>query len=100
MYGFIFISYVELCAMSTFQKSTYLDSLEFIKKFLSTDLDASLPPIGWHRRGHGTLIDNFGELFGLAFHNLMRIPSIGLHIGYVGETLYYTIGQPKESTKI
>jgi hypothetical protein len=47
--------------MSTFPKSTYLDSLEFIKISLSIDLDASLPQIGWYRTGLGTLINNFGE---------------------------------------
>jgi hypothetical protein len=86
--------------MSTFQKSTYLDSPKFIKKTLSIDLNASLPQIGWYRTWLGTLINNFGELFGLAFHNLIESPSIGLHIRYVGETLYCIIGQPKESTKI
>jgi hypothetical protein len=37
---------VELCAMPTFQKSTYLDNPKLIKKILSIDLDASLPQIG------------------------------------------------------
>jgi hypothetical protein len=77
-----------------------LDSPNFIKFSLSTDLDASLSRIGWYKTGLGTLINNFGELFGLAFHNLIGSPSIGFHIGYVVETLYCIIGQPKKLTGI
>jgi hypothetical protein len=69
---------VELCAMPTFQKSTYLDNPKLINFSLSIDLDTSLPQIRWYRIGLGILISNFGEPFGLAFHNLIRSPSIGL----------------------
>jgi hypothetical protein len=64
--------------MPTFQKSTYLDSFEFIIFFLSTDLDASLPQIRWYIIGLGILACKFGELFGLASHNLIEGPSIEL----------------------
>jgi hypothetical protein len=57
----------------------YLDSPKLIKKFLSTDLDASLPQIGWYKIGHGTLVGNIGAPFGLAFHNLIGGPFIGFH---------------------
>jgi hypothetical protein len=62
---------MELCAMPTFHKSSYLDSLELINFSLSTNLDASLPQIGQYRIGLGTLVYNFGEPFGLVFHNLI-----------------------------
>jgi hypothetical protein len=45
------------------------------------------------------LIGNFGDPLGLAFHNLIKGTFVGLRIRYVGETLYYIIGQPVESTK-
>ncbi len=77
----------------------YLDSLELINFFLSTNLNASLPQIGWYRIGLGTLVGNFVEPFELTFHNLIRGPSIGLHTRSVGETLYCIIGQPEELTK-
>jgi hypothetical protein len=64
--------------MPTFQKSMYLDKLKFINFSLSINLDASLPQIGWYRIGLGILLGNFGETFKLAFHNLIRSPSIGL----------------------
>jgi hypothetical protein len=98
-YGFIFISYAGLCAMLTFQKSTYLDSPELINFSLSTNLDASLPQTGRYKTWLRTLISNFGEPYGLAFHNLIEGPSIGLHTRSARETLYYIIGQPTESTK-
>jgi len=69
---------VELCAMPTFQKSTYFDSLELINFSLSIDFDASLPSIRWHRIRLGTPIGNFGELFVLVFHNLIEGPFIEL----------------------
>jgi hypothetical protein len=47
----------------------------------------------------GTLIGNFGELSRVAFHNLIGGPSIGLQTGSVGETMYFIINQPNESTK-
>jgi len=62
----------------TFQKSTYFDSLELINFSLSLDFHASLPSIKWHRTRLGTPIGNFGELFGLVFHNLIEDPFIGL----------------------
>jgi hypothetical protein len=65
--------------MPTFQKSTYLDSPKFINFYFSTELDASLPQIGWYRIGLGTLIGNFGEPFGLIFHNIIGGPFIGFH---------------------
>jgi hypothetical protein len=65
--------------MPIFQKSTYLDSLKLINLFLSIDLDTSLPQIGWYRIGLGSPIGNFGEPSGLAFHNLIKGPSIRLH---------------------
>jgi hypothetical protein len=37
--------------MPTFQKSMYLDSLEFINFSFSIDLDASLPQIGNLKQG-------------------------------------------------
>jgi len=73
-----------------------LDSLELINFSLSTDLDASLPQIGQYRTKLGTLTCNFREPFGLAFHNLIGGPSIGLLIGSMGETLYCIIGQPNK----
>jgi hypothetical protein len=45
-YGFIFMSYVEVYVMPTFQKSTYLDNPTPIHFSLSIDHDASLPQIG------------------------------------------------------
>jgi hypothetical protein len=69
---------VELYAMPTFQKSTYLDSLELKNFSLSIDFNASLPQIGHYKIRLGTPIGNFGELFGLYFHNLIKSPSIGL----------------------
>jgi hypothetical protein len=42
--------------MPTFQKSIYLDSLEFINFSFSIDSDASLPQIGQYRIGLGTPI--------------------------------------------
>jgi hypothetical protein len=53
-YGFIFMSYVELCVMPTFQKSTYSDNPTLIFFSLSIDLDASLPQIGWYGIRLGT----------------------------------------------
>jgi hypothetical protein len=70
---------VELCAMPTFSKSTYLDSPNLINFFLSIKLDASLPQIGWYKIRLGTPVGNFGEPFGLAFHNIIDGPFIGLH---------------------
>ncbi len=98
-YGFIFISYVELCVMPTFQKSMYLDNPELINFYLSINLDASLPQIGLYRIGLGTLVDNFGEPFGLVFHNLIGGPSIKLQTRSVGETLYCITDQPDEINK-
>jgi len=46
-----------------------------------------------------TPIGNFGELFRLAFHNLIRGAFIGFHTRFVGEALYYIISQLEESTK-
>jgi hypothetical protein len=78
-YGFIFISFVELFAMLTFQKFTYLDSPKLINFSPSINLDASLPQIGQNRIGFGIIVGNFGEPSRLAFHNLIEGPSIGLH---------------------
>jgi hypothetical protein len=64
--------------MPTFHKSRYLDSPKLINFSLSTDLDASLPQIGRCKIGLRTLVSNFGEPFGLAFHNLINGPSIEL----------------------
>jgi hypothetical protein len=64
--------------MPTFHKSTYFDSLELIKFSLSTNFDVSLPSIRWYRTRLGTPISNFGEPFGLVFHNLFESPFIGL----------------------
>ncbi len=104
-YSFIFISYVELCIMPTFQKSMYLDSPKLINISLTTDLDASLPQIGWYRIGFGTLISNFCELPRLVFHNLIGGPSIELHIGCCNPSLglatkarvYKSAGQEREN---
>jgi hypothetical protein len=85
--------------MPIFQKSTYSNSLKLINVFISIDLDASLPQIGWYRTGLGTIVGNFGEPFRLTFHYLIKGQSIGLHTRSVGETLYCIIGQPEESTK-
>jgi hypothetical protein len=73
MYNFIFISYVKLCVISTFQKSTYLDSPTFMNFSLSTNLDTSLPQIGQYGIGLGTPIGNFDDPSRLAFHNLIII---------------------------
>lgn len=56
----------------------YFDNLELINSSLSTNLNASLPQIGLYKIGLGTLVDNFGEPFGLVFHNLIGGPSIKL----------------------
>jgi hypothetical protein len=69
---------VEPCAMPTFQKSTYLDNPEFINLYFSTNLNASLLQIEQYTTGLGTPINNFGEPFGLVFHNLIEGPSIEL----------------------
>jgi hypothetical protein len=45
-YGFIFISYVKLCAIPTFQKSMYLDNLALMNISLSTNLDTHCPKLG------------------------------------------------------
>jgi hypothetical protein len=76
MYDFIFISYVKLCVISTFQKSTYLDSPTFMNFSLSTNLDASLPQIGRYGIGLGTPMGNFDDPSRLAFHNLINIYQI------------------------
>jgi hypothetical protein len=65
--------------MPFFQKSTYLDSLKLINFSLSIELDASLPQIGWYKIGLGILVGNFGESFGLAYHNIIDGPFIGLY---------------------
>jgi len=91
---------VELCAMPTFQKSTYLESPKLIKKFLSININASWPQIKCYRIGLGTPIGNFGEPSRLAFHNLIGGPSIRLQTTSTGETMYCIIGQPNKSTKI
>jgi hypothetical protein len=93
------MSYVELCTMPIFQKSTYLDSPNLINFPLSTDFNASLPQIGWYKTRLRISIGNFGELPGLAFHNLIEGPFIELQTRSAGETLYYIIGQLNESTK-
>jgi len=85
--------------MTTFQKSTYLDIPKLIKFSFSIDLNASLPQIGWYKTGLRILVGNFGDPFGLTFHNLIRGPSIELHTRSMGETLYCIIGQLKQSTK-
>jgi hypothetical protein len=85
--------------MPTFQKSTYLDNLELINFFFSINLNASFHQIGRYRIGLGILIGNFGESSRLAFHNLIGGPSIGLQIGFVGETMYCITNQPNKSTK-
>jgi hypothetical protein len=85
--------------MPTFPKSTYLDSPELINFSLSINLDASLPQIVRYRIGFGTTLGNFGEPSGLAFHNLIGGPSIGLHTRSMGETLYYIISQLEKLTK-
>ncbi len=77
----------------------YLDSLKLIIFSFSTNLDASLPRIGWYKTRLGTPIGNFGELSRLAFHNLIKGTSIGLHTIYVGETLYCIINQLEKSAK-
>jgi len=56
----------------------YLDSPELINFTLSTNFNASLPQIGCCRTRLGTPIGNFGESFGLTFHNLIKGPSIKL----------------------
>jgi len=56
----------------------YLDSPKLINFSFSIDLDASLPQIGRYKIGHGIPVSNFGEPFGLVFHNLIRGPFIGL----------------------
>jgi len=81
-----------------FQKSTYLDNLKLRNFSLSTNLNASLPQIGRYKIGLGTIVGNFGEPFQLAFHNLIKGPSIGLHTWSLGETLYCITGQFEEST--
>jgi hypothetical protein len=74
----MFISYVELCTMPTFQKSTYLDTPKLINLSLSINFNASSPQIGRYRIGLGTLIGNFSEPSALVFHNLIDGPSIRL----------------------
>jgi len=95
----IFISYAELCTMPTFQNSMYLDSPKFINFTLSIDFDATLLQIGYYRTKLGTLVGNFGESSKLTFHNLLKGPSIKLQTWFVGENLYYIIGQLDKSTK-
>jgi hypothetical protein len=56
----------------------YLDSPELINFTLSTNFNASLPQIGCYITRLGTPIGNFGESFGLTFHNLIKGPSIEL----------------------
>jgi hypothetical protein len=99
MYDFIFISYVELCAIPTFQKSMYLDSLTLMNFSLSNDLDTSLPQIGQYRTGLRILVGNFGDPFGLTFHNLISGISIKFQTKYVGEILCCIINHLEESIK-
>jgi hypothetical protein len=73
--------------------------LELISFYLSTNFNALLPQIVWYRTRLGTLVCNFGEPSRLAFHNLIRGPSIGLQTRSVGETLYCITSQPNKSTK-
>jgi hypothetical protein len=77
----------------------YLDTPKLINFSLSIDLDASLPQIGRYRTRLGTSIGNFGQLFGLAFQNLIRGPSTRHKIGYVGETLYCITTKRDKLTK-
>jgi hypothetical protein len=99
MYDFIFISYVELCAIPTFQKSMYLDSLTLMNFSLSNDLDTSLPQTGWYGARLGILVGNFGDPFGLAFHNLISGISIRFQTKSVGKILYNIIDHLEESTE-
>jgi hypothetical protein len=58
-----------------------------------------LPQIKPYGTWLGTPIGNFGGPSGLTFHNLIGGASIKLQIGFVGETLYYIIGDLEKSTK-
>jgi hypothetical protein len=86
--------------MPTFYKSTYLDSPKLINFPLSIELDASLPQIGWYKIGLGTLVGNFGEPFGLAFHNMINAHLLDSTHDLVGETSYCITCKRYESTKI
>jgi hypothetical protein len=77
----------------------YLDSPELINFSLSINFDASLPQIGRYRIGLGTLIGNFGELFGLTFHNLIGCPYIGLHTGSTGEPCITSLANLRNQQK-
>jgi hypothetical protein len=72
--------------MPYFQDSTSLDSSTLIKKFLSTDLNASWPQIGQYGIGFGTLVGSFGDPLGLTFHNLIGGLFVGLQMLSMGET--------------
>jgi hypothetical protein len=67
--------------------------------FFSKDLNALLAQIGQYGIGLGTSVGSFGDPSKLHFHNLIGSPSIKLQTLFMGETLYYMIGQPNESTK-
>ncbi len=82
-----------------FQNSRYLDSPALMNYFFSTDLNTSSPQIGQYGTRFGTLVGSFGDPSKFDFHNSTRGSSVGLQTLYVGETLYYMIGQPNESTK-
>jgi hypothetical protein len=56
----------------------YLDSPELTNFILSNDFNAAFPQIGHYRTRLGIPIGNFGESFGLTFHNLIKGPSIEL----------------------
>jgi hypothetical protein len=88
-----------LCSIPCFQNSTYLDNLALINFSLSTNLIASWPQIGQYGTKLRTLVGNFEDPKTLAFHNWIGGALMELQMLLVGETLYYIIGQPKESTK-
>ncbi len=85
--------------MNYFQNSTYLNNPTLINFYFSTDLATSRPQIWWYGTGLGTSIYNFGDPSTLGFHDWIKGPSMGLQMISIGETLYYIIGHPNESTK-
>ncbi len=98
-YGLIFISYVELCVMPTFQKLTYLNNPTIIKFSFSIDLNTSLPQIEQYGTKMGIHASNFGDPSRLAFHSLIWGALVGFQTKYVGKTFYCMTCQFKELTK-